>query len=230
MTANDAGSWYAIERSRAEARFRRALVASLAVHLALAGVWRGQLQPSRPVGHSALSVEFRALAPAPPASPVVEEARELAANRPRILTSPRAAEAIAEDDANRNPEARQRPGPFIAVAPSSRPAEGSQPTDQVPGGDTVRRGDRPGEVSVVLVINDDGYAQRIIWQQLPAMSPEQFRRLENRLRSRAYHGRAGQAISETIDVLAMLRGEARDSAVVASPASPPPAGAAGDPR
>lgn len=63
----------------------------------------------------------------------------------------------------------------------------------------------PGEVSMLLVIDVGGRPGKIIWNSLPALTNEQLRILEARIRSRSYGQLPqGTTVNEVIDVFAVL--------------------------
>jgi hypothetical protein len=63
----------------------------------------------------------------------------------------------------------------------------------------------PGEVSMILVIDVGGRPGKIIWNSLPALTNEQLRVLEARIRSRSYGLLPeGATVNDVIDVFAVL--------------------------
>jgi hypothetical protein len=72
-------------------------------------------------------------------------------------------------------------------------------------------------VPVTLVVGLDGRVEQIFWDQLPALTNDQFRRLEALIREKSYA--AGQTINELVDVRSLLN-------LQASPLVPSPAGVA----
>ena len=62
------------------------------------------------------------------------------------------------------------------------------------------------EASLIIVIDEDGRPGSLTWNALPALTQEQFDRLERHVRQRKYPNvRAGTAIDETIDVFTLTR-------------------------
>ncbi len=71
---------------------------------------------------------------------------------------------------------------------------------------------KPGEARVILEVNSDGQIGQIIWDLLPAMTDEQFNRLEAALRKRGYVGPSTNAfIRQTIDVREFIGTSAQGS-------------------
>lgn len=81
------------------------------------------------------------------------------------------------------------------LAPRTPPAAGAERPQPA----------RPGGVTALLSIGEGGHVSQILWNQLPALSDEQLRRLEGLVRGRTYAGTlAGQTLNEVIDVRALL--------------------------
>ena len=58
-----------------------------------------------------------------------------------------------------------------------------------------------GQARALLLIGEDGAVRQIIWNQLPAVTDEELRQMEQRLRQKAYLARGGlYTVTETIEV------------------------------
>jgi hypothetical protein len=69
-------------------------------------------------------------------------------------------------------------------------------------------------VLVRLLIGTDGRVDQIFWDKLPALTDDQFRRLEAVIREKTYT--AGQTLNEIVDVRAILQlppAQAQESAM-----------------
>lgn len=194
-------------RLRDDDKLHLAFVLSTALHLLVGSLLPGQRFDSRPQGDSALQVSFRRASPpaienqrsaTSPNGPVVEQLAVLTARSPAPLRLTVAAPPARTHDVPKTLPA--------TAAPVVRP-EAIQAVEPVP-----ERLGKPGEVQVVLLINENSRAEQILWGKLPALNDRQLQRIEAHLRSRPYPGRNGQTIAETVDVLAFLRSEVSEAA------------------
>lgn len=66
---------------------------------------------------------------------------------------------------------------------------------------------RPGEASVLMMVDGSGRPGQIFWDRLPALTDEQLRLIEARIRDYRYDpANRNRAVSETINVFDILRG------------------------
>ena len=81
----------------------------------------------------------------------------------------------------------------------------------------------PGEARVLVIIDERGRPGQLIWNYLPALTTEQFQRLERGVRQRTYASvPRGTALNEVIDVFALI-GAPQPQATPAAPAADNPA-------
>lgn len=194
-----------------EKRLAVALCLSLLFHAWVLLGWRQVLPRLRAGGETSLTVTFRQAA----VTEHVEAASLQAGSGGKHAT-------VIEAPNSRAHIARQAGGvekrPVAAVQPRPQPSEPSRESprrqENVAAGVQERTGKRmPGEVSVLLIIDEGGRPGQIVWDQLPALTHEQFRLLEERIRGRVYPGAlSGARLGEIIDVFAILRAPQRPSA------------------
>ena len=80
-----------------------------------------------------------------------------------------------------------------------------QGSDHPPAGNESRPALKPGEVSVIFMIREDGLVGQILWNKLPAMTDAQLFRVEAAIRARKLPGAmSGQVRTETINIQALL--------------------------
>jgi hypothetical protein len=192
---------------RSDDKLHLALALSVVLHLLVGSLLPGLRLDSRAQGDSALQITFRRASP-----PGIEVERgatrrdESAAERLAMLSAQSPVPLRSTVAAVVPRMARELPPTLpAAAAPSMRPdeVEAAKPVPQWVG--------KPGEIQVVLLINENSRAEQILWGKLPALNDRQLQRIEAHLRSRLYPGRRGQTIAEIVDVLAFLRADAKDA-------------------
>lgn len=190
-------------------RFVVALGVSLLLHAAVLHSWRQQQVLIKPVGYGALTVSFGkslkqeivATQLRPPATVRQKE------DRPLMLQ-------VAESPVH------IKPGKSLVVSPTAD-SRGSTLEKTLSGQDAnassrqlsaglpragVRR--NSGNVSVLIVMGEEGRPGQIIWGELPAMNAEQLKMIESHVRSRIYANVSqGVRLMEEIDIHALLRQE-----------------------
>lgn len=190
---------------------RRLMVAcgiSILLHAWAATHWRLPAMRRMPDIAGGLTVTLLKAMPAAPVAPapdlaagVAETVSVLSTPLPSPILVPRSAPPADEIRPKRTEKPAKRESPK-AEPVASLNQTGSKPNDLGHVRAPVRG---PGEVSVMLVIADDGHPGAIIWGRLPALTNEQLRDLESKLRSRTYAAvSTGATITENVDVFALL--------------------------
>ena len=172
-----------------ETRFRIALLVSAALHAVVLGFWN-QTKPVNPGGKRPLTVNFS------PRSGPAE----------RVMSEPRVKE--------------EKLPPSVLVQASTRPTDVEfhiAPPPQktvpapvaigVPSRTEARSHAMPaGMVEVLLTIDEDGKPRDVIWSKLPALTREEFRRLEQAMRQKSYpsFGRT-YTVTEVIEPHSMIQ-------------------------
>lgn len=190
--------------------FTRALILSALLHGALLTLWKAAPRDWGGGGSPVLSVTFKTV--------VAPE------SHPALLTP----EARANRDAQGALLLRPEAGPQVVPASSAHPAADlthsagaakSSTATTLASQSPVQKGTpSPGSnepdstkssgVRVLLTIGEQGRVNQIIWNQLPALTDEQLRRLETSIRTRTYaESMSGQSIDDMIDVRAFLKAE-----------------------
>lgn len=178
-----------------EKRFQITLGLSVLLHAVLLLAWKLPPPLWKTADHAVLTVVLRGAASLAPSAPAEAEKKGevsvLVQPAPATFSVPPkpATQAVAEPSAAR-PQSAQIASP-ARVAP--QPTQG-RPSNAIPA---------PVGVSVMLVIGGDGRVRQIIWDQLPALTDEQLRRVEAAIREKAYA--PGQTITEIFDVRGFLK-------------------------
>jgi len=196
---------FASLRLRDHGRLHLALAVSVVLHLIAGNLLAGLRFDNWPQGDSALYVSFR---PVPAVAPETQRKQplrdELAVEQIAILiTRPPAPLRPTVAASSRAARVRDE----LQIVPAAA-VPGLQPDPGPMAEPLVEQVGKPGVVKVVLLINERYHAEQIFWDKLPAINDQQLRRLEAHLRSRVYQGRSGQAIAESLDVVAFLRSAA----------------------
>jgi hypothetical protein len=179
-----------------EKRLQFTLGFSILLHLVLLLAWKLPPQVWKVADHAVLTVVLRAAAPLPPSTQAPEKKQDVAvlvqkdpapatfSVPPKTLVAGTVAPAVA------HPQLSLAATPArVAVQPTP-----GRPSNAAPA---------PVGVTVMLAIGEDGRVQQIYWDQLPALTDEQLRRVETAIRSKTYASR--QTISEIIDVRGILK-------------------------
>ncbi|MCX7156136.1 MAG: hypothetical protein NTW45_06805 [Rhodocyclales bacterium] len=180
-----------------EKRLHVTLGLSVLLHAVLLLAWKLPPQVWRAADHAVLTVVLRGAAPlAPSSSPAVEQLHDVA-----VLVQKHAAPAAFSvpprelaKPAVAPPAVRPQPAPAVSQARVS-----TQATQGAP----LNRNSSVVGVTVTLVIGADGRIRQMFWDQLPALTDEQFRRVEAAMREKTYA--AGRTLNEVVDVRALLK-------------------------
>lgn len=180
-----------------EKRLQFALGLSVLLHAVLLLAWKLPPQVWKAADHAVLTVVLRGAAPlAPSTPPAAEQVHELA-----VL--------VQKDPATAAFSVPPKPAaPAAAVVPATRPqpalaaSQARLSTQPTPGRLSNSIPSVVG-VTVTLVIGPDGHVRQMFWDKLPALTDEQFRRVEAAIREKTYA--AGQTINEVVDVRGLLK-------------------------
>ena len=203
--------WFAGDEE--EDRFAYALLASILLHAFVLGQVRSHDFP-RPAGSAGpLSVSFRGpptaveASPQPPLPPVVPAATAVLVQKIAPVTMPAS--------------------PVREVQPAAPPeVAGGKPKNGRDGAPRPKAGRAFGIVDVVMLIGSDGHPHTLIWDSLPALTQEQFDRLERAVRRQVYASSVGARLTQEINVFALIGQERQPSPGSGSHVSPEAAGAA----
>ena len=191
------------EEARIRRRFGRILLASALLHLLVLLTVKFPPKDRSGAGFPVLTVMFKAMTPAPvrlpEPLPVTQESppprllsQDAVAPAARVATKP---PQVREPIKEVKPVVAEAPLPSAAINGTSKP---------VPGRD-ARTAPATGGVSVLMAIGEDGRVTEILWNRLPALTNEQFKRLENMLRANVYAASmAGTTVTEVVDVRGIL--------------------------
>lgn len=180
-----------------EKRLHVALGLSVLLHAVLLLAWKLPPQVWKAADRAVLTVVLRGAAPMAPSSPpVVEQPHEVA-----VLVQKHPAPAafsVPPKPAAQVPAARPaaRPQPSPALGPARLSTQATQ-------GMPLNRNSSVGGATVTLVIGADGRIRQMFWDKLPALTDEQFRRVEAAMREKTYA--AGQTLNEIVDVRGLLK-------------------------
>lgn len=179
-----------------ESRLYLTLGFSVLMHAALLLAWKMPAPVWKAADHAVLTVVLRGAAPLAQSSPTTGEKADVA-----VLT--RKEPAPAAFSMPPRPAASASTAPPVAparpAAPPSRARAAMQPTP----GHPANRNPAAVGVNVLLVVGGDGRVQQILWDQLPALTDEQLRRVEAVIRRKTYA--AGQTLNEIVDVRSILQ-------------------------
>ena len=177
-------------------RLQLTLAASVALHATLLLGWKPAPKLWKPADTAVLTVLLRGPAPVPASQAAAKQEQTSAvlsqeAPAPAVFSVPVQApqqRAVVPTAAPAQP----------ALAPAAPAPVALQPT---PGrvSNTVPV---PVGVTVVLVVGEEGRVEQIFWNQLPALTNEQLRRVEALIRQKTY--RPSQTVNEVVDVRGLL--------------------------
>lgn len=182
-----------------ERRFVALLAASALLHATLIAQLNLPPREVAGTGYPVLSVVLKKLAPPPaiesaePALPPLftEAATPPLRATPTLNTAKPPMPAVAPE---------QSPLTESSAAPTPRPAI----TPPAPGRDAQGLA-AAGGVSAHFLIGEQGRIHSILWNRLPALTNDQFQRLEALLRENEYpHAPAGSTLTEMVDVRGLL--------------------------
>ncbi len=178
-------------------RLQSTLGISIMLHAAVLLAWKLPPELRKASEHRVLTVVLRG-------ATMAESASE------KFLAQDREAKVLARKDADPAifsvPPKPVVPTPVTTfknqpqMAPSGR--QGQFATQANPGRVTNSRL-APVGVAVLLVIGVDGHVSQIFWDKLPALTNEQFRRVEAAILAKTYA--PGQTVSEVFDVREFLK-------------------------
>ena len=198
MAAADFPAYWVVDRRYSE-RLIQALAVSLALHMVVLALKFPQRPPSQETGATMLSVSFSNANDA--MAKVLNTASQLKSLKPHEL--------LAQDKASTFAlHVIPKAAPQTVTAPAQEQkivnVDGSTQADTKGAktwGAESRYVHKPGAARVLLEINADGQIGQIIWDMLPALTDEQFNRLEAAVRARGRRGLSGNSfVTETIDV------------------------------
>jgi hypothetical protein len=182
-------------RHQDKRRLRLALAVSVLLHAILLLAWQPAPKPWKPVDSAVLTVLLRGVPPVPASDPGTQQE-----NTSVVLTQdgPAPAAFLVPPQAPLQgvivpPAADPQPAPAATPAPVAL-----QPT---PGRVSTSAPAAVG-VTVLLVVDAEGRVGQIYWDQLPALTDEQLRRVEAGIRQKTY--RPSQTINEVVDVRSLL--------------------------
>lgn len=178
-------------------RLRLALAVSVLLHAILLLAWKPAPKPWKPADSAVLTVLLRGPAPLPASQPGTQQEQASV-----VLTQDSPAPAAFSVP----PQAPPLQGAIVPPAAHPQPA----PAAATPA--PVALQPTPGRVSnsapaavgvtVLLVVGEEGRVEQIYWNQLPALTDEQLRRVEALMRQKTY--RPSQTINEVVDVRSLL--------------------------
>ena len=179
-----------------EKRFQLTLGLSVLLHAVLLLAWKLPPQVWKVADNAVLTVVLRAASPMAQSSQAVEKKQDIA-----ILVQKDPAPAAFSVPPKTVVQGAvvppaTRPQPSLPATPARvaiQPAPG-QPSSAPPA---------PVGVTVLLVVGTEGRVEQIFWNQLPALTDEQLRRVEAVIRDRTYRPR--QTLSEVVDVRNILK-------------------------
>lgn len=180
-----------------EKRAQLTLGLSVLLHAVVLLAWKLPAPIWKAADQAVLTVVLRAASPPAQRSPAIAEKKMdvavLVQKEPAV-----AAFSMPPKPAALGAVAPTVPGLQPAPA-ASRARLAAQPTP----GRLVNSPPAPVGVTVLLVVGADGRAQQIYWNQLPALTDAQLRRVEAVIRERTYA--AGQTVNELVDVRGILK-------------------------
>jgi hypothetical protein len=191
-----------------EKRFQRTLGLSVLLHALLLLAWKPPPQIWKAADHAVLTVVLRGVAPLAQSSPAA------VAQKQDVAVLVQQQPAPATFSVPPKPAASGTSAPS-ATRPQSTPA--ASPARVVAKPTPGRLSNAPPAaigVTVLLVIDGNGRVGQIFWDKLPALTDDQFRRLEAVIREKTYT--AGQTLNEIVDVRAILQlppAQAQESAM-----------------
>ena len=180
-----------------EKRLHVTLGLSVLLHAVLLLAWKLPPQVWKAADHAVLTVVLRGAAPVaastPPAAEPVHEVAVLVQKPPAVATFSVPPKPAAQPAAV-PPAVRPQPGPAASQARLATQPTPGRPSNSIPS---------VVGVAVTLVIGADGHVRQMFWDQLPALTDEQFRRVEAAIREKTYA--AGQTLNEVVDVRGLLK-------------------------
>jgi hypothetical protein len=180
-----------------EKRFQLTLGLSVLIHAVLLLAWKLPPQVWKVADNAVLTVVLRAATPMSQSSPVVEQKQDIAVlvqkeSAPAAFSVP--PKSVVVQGTVAPPATRPQPS-----LPATLGRVAVQPTP----GQASNAAPAPVGVTVMLVVGAEVRVEQIFWDQLPALTDEQLRRVEGVIRERTYRPR--QTLSEVIDVRNILK-------------------------
>jgi len=173
-------------------RLIQALFVSLVLHILFLSIKLPQQAFQRLAADSLLTVTFAAKNTTI-ATPLADGSAKQLKSEKEILTQTQPTDFIL------------RSKPASPVPSVERQASSQEPV-KASAADAMKAAEsryvhKPGEARVLLEVNSDGQIGQIIWDMLPALSDEQFNRLEAAIRARGHPGPSNNNfVKETINV------------------------------
>jgi hypothetical protein len=190
--------------SRPDEFIRAALLLSILAHLGAMAFWKIPFPPTALEGQKALTVILLprqdANAPKAETAPLPEPALMEAPAPVEVMPEPPKAELPKPPQPISSP--RQEPQVSNA-APAPENQSANQESQPLPADPLVesRQNQIAGKAQALLLIDQNGTVEQIIWKQLPAVSEEELREMERRLRLRAYLARGKRyTVPESIEI------------------------------
>ena len=181
-------------------RFYGALVFSLALHVLILALWLPQYRAALETGSSELTaILSQPAAASVPALPMQADFRSRNSERELLTIPAPSSVAIQTKSIVNGADARQNSTHELTTKPDAA----ARPTvsDAAASGGESRVARKPGEARVVMEIRDDGQVGQLIWDLLPALTDEQFNKLETAIRAHfQLESQSGSFVRQTIDV------------------------------
>lgn len=194
-----------LARQDQEHRLVLALVFSVLGHFVLIVTWK--LPPTywQQRGQTPLSVSFRpGLPPASAPGQAMVEARKTSTPTAVVASSKPAEHVMPAAPATAGRPQTETPSRVRSDVPPVKPQPLAPGAPAV--GSSTPLAPQPLAVSVVLTLGESGQVQQIIWNQLPALTNEQLRRVEAAIRNRGYgRGSGNRVIEESLDIRPFLK-------------------------
>ena len=176
-----------------------ALVLSFVMHVAILATSLPQRPNSHVTGGVPMTVILQGKRQIPEASVSGVAPNESKTEVLRVLSQPKPSSFSLPTGQKTRPLSADHDQPKDAE--STRAPGRASDAQVTPWGGESRNLRKPGEARVMLEVNADGSIGQIIWDLLPAMTDEQFNKLEAAIRARGRPGPSSNSfVRETIDV------------------------------
>lgn len=197
--------WLGEEAPSEQRRLAVTLLVSSLLHVCALTLIKLPPKDHSGTGHPVLTVVFKTLTVAAAVATAPEPVavfRVSAVETPLQPQSPPPPRLRAQDVVRpAKPVAAPALVPVVPL-PVSKPV--AKPSPPAPGRD-ARTASASGGVSVLMTIGEGGRIDQIFWKTLPALTNEQFQRLESILRVNQYaESQIGTTVTEIVDVRGIL--------------------------
>ncbi len=177
-------------------RLQLTLAISITLHAVLLFAWKLPSELRKVTEHQILTVILRG------ATAVDSGAKPLAQEREVTILVRKSVQSPSFSVPSK-PEVRT-PAAVVSNRPQpAAPGRQGQLADQSSPGRASNSSPAPVGVAVLLVIGSDGRVTQIFWNKLPALTNEQFHRVEAAIQAKSYA--PGQTVSEVFDVREFLK-------------------------